>query len=52
MYTAFGDPRFRAAHAKGILMEGTFTPDPTDRSLTKAKLFTLSNAKALARFSN
>ena len=28
MYTAFGDNHSRAVHAKGILMQGTFTPDP------------------------
>src|SRR4051812_28228035 len=52
MYTAFGDNHSRAVHAKGILMQGTYTPDPAARSITKAKLFTLSNTKVLVRFSN
>ena len=38
-YSAFGDNHSRAVHAKGILVEGTFTPDPAARALTKARLF-------------
>jgi catalase len=52
MYTAFGDNHSRAVHAKGILMQGTFTPDPAARSITKAKLFTLQETTVLARFSD
>src|SRR6476620_1630395 len=51
MYTAFGDNHSRAVHAKGILMQGTFTPDPAARSITKAKLFT-QETTVLARFSD
>jgi catalase len=51
-YSAFGDNHSRAVHAKGILFEGTFTPDPAARSITKAKLFALSTAAVLGRFSN
>jgi catalase len=52
MYAAFGDHHSRAVHAKGTLVEGTFTPDLAARSLSKAKLFTLPTAKVLARFSD
>jgi hypothetical protein len=52
MYAAFGDNHSRAVHAKGTMVEGTFTPDPAARSLSKAKLFTLSTAKVLGRFSD
>jgi catalase len=52
MYTAFGDNRSRAVHAKGILMRGTFKPDPAARSITKAKLFILRETTVLARFSD
>jgi catalase len=49
---AFGDNHSRAVHAKGTLVQGTFTPAPDARAITKAKLFTLANGKVLARFSN
>jgi catalase len=51
-YSAFGDNHSRAVHAKGIMFEGTFTPDLAARSVTKAKLFALSTAAMLGRFSN
>jgi hypothetical protein len=50
MYAAFGDNHSRAVHAKGTMVEGTFTPDPAARALSKAKLFTLPTAKVLGRF--
>src|SRR6478672_779038 len=52
MYTAFGDNHSRAVHAKGILIQGRFTPDPAARSIIKAKLFTSQEATVLARFSD
>jgi len=52
MHAAFGDNHSRAVHAKGTLVEGTFTPDPEARSLSKAKLFTLPTSMVLARFSD
>lgn len=52
MYAAFGDNHSRAVHAKGTMVEGTFTPDPAARSLSKAGLFTLPTAKVLERFSD
>ncbi len=52
MYTAFGDNHSRAVHAKGLLIQGTFTPASDARSICKAKLFTLSSAQLLVRFSN
>ena len=49
MHAAFGDNHSRAVHAKGTLVEGTFTPDPAARSVSKAKLFTLPTSMVLAR---
>jgi catalase len=51
-YSAFGDNHSRAVHAKGILVEGTFTPDPPARALTKARLFAGEQIRVLARFSD
>jgi catalase len=52
MYIAFGDNHSRAVHAKGTLMQGTFTPDPGAGSISKAKLFTSQKTAVLARFSD
>jgi len=51
-YSAFGDNHSRAVHAKGILVEGTFTPDPAARAVTKARLFAGGQIRVLARFSD
>jgi catalase len=45
-------PGFRPAHAKGILLEGTFTPSPEAASLTRAPHVTRSATPVTARFSN
>lgn len=51
--TLFGvHPGFRAAHAKGILLTGTFTPSPEARGLTKAPHITRDSTPVTARFSN
>jgi len=45
-------PGFRANHAKGILVTGTFTPAKTASSLSKAPHFTGAAIPVLVRFSN
>jgi catalase len=44
-------PGFRANHAKGIMVEGTFTPSPSAASFSKAPHF-LRSVPVLARFSD
>src|ERR1700751_2254714 len=51
--TLFGlHPGFRAAHARGTMLSGTFTPDAEAVSLTKAPHITRSSTPVTARFSN
>jgi catalase len=51
--TIFGlHPGFRPAHAKGLLLSGTFTPDPDATSLTRAPHVTRPSTPVTARFSN
>ena len=51
--TIFGlHPGFRPAHAKGILLSGTFTPAPEAASLTKAPHITRDSTPVTVRFSN
>jgi catalase len=51
--TIFGShPGFRPAHAKGILLIGTFTPSPEAASLTKAPHIARESTPATVRFSN
>jgi catalase len=51
--TIFGlHPGFRPAHAKGLLLSGTFTPDPAATSLTRALHATRPSTPVTARFSN
>jgi catalase len=51
--TIFGlHPGFRAAHAKGILLTGTFTPSPEAASLTNAPHITRDSTPVTVRFSN
>ena len=45
-------PGFRAAHAKGILLAGTFTPARRVERLTRAPHVTRDKTPILARFSN
>jgi catalase len=46
------NPGFRPAHAKGILLSGTFTPAASAKGLTGAAHMTRSSTPVLARFSN
>jgi catalase len=52
LHTAFGNHRARAVHAKGIILEGVFTPDLRAATLTTA--FHLQNRASIVtvRFSN
>jgi catalase len=45
-------PGFRAAHAKGIMLSGTFTPSPQAGSLTRAPHLTRNSTPVTVRFSN
>jgi catalase len=45
-------PGFRPAHAKGILLEGTFTPSSEAQSLSSAPHFTASSTPVTVRFSD
>jgi catalase len=48
----FGEHHARAVHAKGILLEGTFTPDPAAARLTKAPHLQKEGSKLVVRFSD
>jgi len=51
--TIFGvHPGFRPAHAKGVMLNGTFTPSGEAASLTRAPHATRPSTPVLARFSN
>jgi len=52
IYALFGDHHVRAAHAKGILLEGTFSPDPDAPALCRAPLFATHTVPTLIRFSD
>lgn len=45
-------PGFRAAHAKGVLLTGTFTPAADAQTLTTAPHITRSSTPVTVRFSN
>jgi catalase len=51
--TIFGlHPGFRPAHARGVLLTGTFTPDPDALSLSRAPHITQPSTPVIVRFSN
>jgi len=51
--TIFGEhPGFRPAHAKGILLTGTFTPSPRAATLSRAPHLTRPSTPVTVRFSN
>lgn len=51
--TVFGlHPGFRAAHARGTMLTGTFTPAPDAASLTRAPHITRESTPVTARFSS
>src|SRR5208282_3392899 len=52
MQQAGAKPGYRAAHAKGIVCEGTFTPSKGAASLSKAAHFNGATIPVTVRFSN
>jgi catalase len=51
--TIFGlHPGFRPAHARGVMLTGTFTPDPGAASLTRAPHIARESTPVTVRFSN
>jgi catalase len=50
--TAFGTHHARAVHAKGVILEGTFTPSAEAKKLSKAALFTAGTMPVTVRFSD
>ncbi len=52
LHSAFGEHHARAVHAKGVVLEGTFTPAPEARTLTSASLFSTGTVPVTIRFSD
>jgi len=52
LHSAFGDHHSRAVHAKGIILEGSFTPDEGASRLTKASHLQSKGSKVIVRFSD
>ena len=52
MHTTFGDNHSRAVHAKGIILEGRFTPASGAAKITKAFQFQSTASEVVVRFSN
>ena len=42
----------RANHAKGVVLEGAFTPSPAGKTLSKAALFSAASIPVIVRFSD
>lgn len=51
-HTAFGEHHARAVHAKGIILQGMFTPAPEARTIARAALFSESEIPVTVRFSD
>jgi catalase len=51
LHSAFGDHHVRAVHAKGLILEGRFTPSADARSLSYASVF-LAPIPVIVRFSD
>jgi catalase len=52
LHSAFGDHHARAVHAKGIILEGDFTPATDAQELTKAIHLQKQSSKVTVRFSD
>jgi catalase len=52
MHTAFGYNHCRAVHAKGIILQGEFTPDTYAKEITKAPHLQGPGSKVTVRFSD
>ena len=51
LHAAFGEHHARAVHTKGVMFEGTFTPSPEARAITRASIFFDGSLPVVARFS-
>jgi catalase len=52
LHSAFGKRHVRAVHAKGVVLTGTFAPDPAALGICSANLFTAQSVPVTARFSD
>lgn len=52
LHSAFGEHHARAVHAKGILLEGTFTASAEAETLSQALIFSGKSLPVVARFSD
>ena len=52
LHSAFGTHAARAVHAKGIMLEGNFTPAPSARQICSANLFAGGSLPVTVRFSD
>lgn len=52
LHTTFGNNHSRAVHAKGIILEGTFTPNREAAFISKAFHFQKQKSKVVLRFSD
>ncbi len=52
LHSAFGLHHARAVHAKGIILEGSFTPSTDAKNLSKASLFSNGQIPVTIRFSD
>jgi catalase len=52
LHSAFGTHHARAVHAKGTLLEGSFTPSATAATLSKAAIFKAASMPVTVRFSD
>ena len=52
LHSAFGNNHSRAVHAKGIILEGIFTPNPSASSITRARHLQHETSKVIVRFSD
>jgi catalase len=52
LHSAFGEHHARAVHAKGVILEGTFTPTSEALTLSSASLFSTGTIPVTIRFSD
>jgi catalase len=52
LHSAFGQHHARAVHAKGTILQGSFTPTPQARDLSQAKVFASGVVPVTVRFSD
>src|SRR5213075_737986 len=51
LHAAFGEHHARAVHTKGVVVEGTFTPDRDAAAIVSAPIFAGGPLRVVARFS-